>query len=59
MALAASGGVVFSAATAAPAAVSARELAPLPYAAQALTAYDDYVVFSQSNASGGAWQLRV
>ena len=52
VALAVSGG-----ATTAPAAVSARVLAPLPYAAQALTAYDGYVVFSQSSASGRVWHL--
>ena len=59
VALAACGGAAFDAETAAPAAVSARELAPLPYAAQALTAYDGYVVFSKSNASSGAWHLMV
>ncbi len=50
---------MFSAAAAAPVALSAIELAPLPYAAQALTAYDGYVVLSQSSASGGAWRLMV
>ena len=59
VALAVSGGAVFSGARVAPAAVATRELAPLPYAAQTLTAYDGYVVFSQSNASGGAWHLMV
>lgn len=59
VALAVSGGAVFSAATAAPAAVSATALARLPYAAQALAAYDGYVVFSQSDAGGVAWHLMV
>jgi hypothetical protein len=57
--LAASGGVAFGASRAAAVAVSPTELAPLPYAAQALTAYDGYVVFSQSSANSHLWRLMV
>jgi hypothetical protein len=33
------------------------DLVALPDAAQALTAYDGYLVFSQSNAAGSSWRL--
>lgn len=39
--------------------VSASALAPLPYAAHKLTAYDGYVVFSQLLHTTGTWALMV
>lgn len=53
------GGAAFGAVARAPAESVVSDLANLPYAAQALTAYDGYVVYSQSDAEGRRWRLMV
>jgi hypothetical protein len=59
LAVALAAGTALGASESAPAVELGGGLARLPYAAQALTAYDGYVVFSQSDASGGRWRLMV